>query len=166
MQVPDPDTHALQVIRQILRHPLGQRGDQYTFLPVGALVDLRQQILHLPLDGLDRDQRIQQTGGTDHLFHDPAGAFLFQGARRSTDVDGLPDVLVELGKAQWPVVIGTGQPEAIVDQGLFPGVIPCLHGTHLGQGHMAFVHDQQKILGEVIQQGIGHAARGTPGKYP
>ena len=45
------------ILRQILRHPLGQRGDQHALIVLHAGADLLEQIVHLPLDRADLDRR-------------------------------------------------------------------------------------------------------------
>ena len=71
------------------------------------------------------------------------------------------------GEGQGPVVEGAGQPEAVAHQTLLPGPVAVVHGPDLGQGHVALVHKQQEVLGEVVQQrhgrGAHRAARDDPG---
>ena len=45
------------ILGQVLRHALGQRGDEHALVGLGALADLAQQVVHLALDGPDLDAR-------------------------------------------------------------------------------------------------------------
>ena len=47
----------------------------------------------------------------------------------------------------------------------FAGVVAAVHGAHLRQGDVALVHEEQKILREIIQQSGGHTARRTAGQH-
>ena len=77
-------------------------------------------------------------------------------------IDGLMDPLLEFRKFQWPVVIGGRQAEPALHQTLFSGPVPVIHGTDLGQGHMALVHKQDEILREIVQQSMGWRPGGAP----
>ena len=71
-------------------------------------MDLRQQIINLPRDGTHLDERIQQTGGTDDLFHQLARTFPLISAGSGGDVDHLVQPLFKFFEFQRPVVIGAG----------------------------------------------------------
>ena len=63
---------------------------------------------------------------------------------------------------QGPVIQRAGQAEAEIDQDLFARLIAVVHAANLRHGHVTFVDDQQVIFGQVIDQGEGRAAGGTP----
>lgn len=71
------------------------------------------------------------------------------------------EALFELLELQGAVIKGAGQAEAVVHQALLAGMVAVVHGPHLGQGHMALVHEQHKILREEVQQCHGRAAHRT-----
>ena len=153
VHIPDFDTGLLQIHRQVLRHLLGQGGDQHPLLPGGAQVDLPDEVIDLAVDGPDLYLGIQQARRPDHLLHGLAGPGPLVLPRSGGDVDDLVDLLVELPEVQGPVVIGRRQPEAVVHQGILPAPVPGIHGPALGQGHMALVNEHEIIFREVVQQG-------------
>ena len=70
MQVPNTNAQLLIVLRQILRHALGERRDEHALAAVDAGPDLLQQIVDLALDRSYIDRRIGQAGRPDDLFDD------------------------------------------------------------------------------------------------
>ena len=143
-----------QVPGQVLGHALGQRGDQDALVPLGAGADLAQQVIDLALAGLDHHLRIHQAGRPDDLLHEPVGLGQLVFAGGGGHVDGLPDALEELVPLQRTVVHGGGQPEAVVHQGALAGHVALIHGADLRDGHGGFVHHQQEVIGEIVQQAV------------
>ena len=158
VHVADLDACVFQVIGQVLRHLFGEGGDQYPLGVLGALVDLPNQVVDLPLHRAHLDPWVQQACGPDDLLHDlpRAGAFVLAG--RGGDVDHLMEPLFKLLKFQRPVVEGAGQAEAVVHQGRLAGAVAVVHGPHLRQGHVGLVNEKHKISGEIIQQSVGGRA--------
>ena len=167
VHIPNFNACPLEIGGQVLSHALGQGGHQHPLVLGGAGVDLADQVVDLALHRADLDLRVQQAGGPDDLLHDLAGpgALILPGG--GGDIDHLVHPLLKLLKFQGPVVIGAGQAEAIVHQGGLSGPVPVVHGPDLGQGHVALVDEQHKVLGEVVQQGVGgrthRAALDDPG---
>ena len=167
VHIPNFNACPLEIGGQVLSHALGQGGHQHPLISGGAGVDLPDQVIDLALHRADLDLRVQQAGGPDNLLHDLAGpgALILPGG--GGDIDHLVHPLLKLLKFQGPVVIGAGQAEAIVHQGGLSGPVPVVHGPDLGQGHVALVDEQHKVLGEVVQQGVGgrthRAALDDPG---
>ena len=56
--------------------------------------------------------------------------------------------------------------EAVVYQHLLSGPVAVVHGPQLGQHHMGFVDEHEIILGEIVQQRVGRAARRPAGHDP
>ena len=150
-----------QVGGQVLGHALGQRGDQHPLALVHALADLLQQVVDLPLGGLDDDPRIDQAGGADDLLDDAVAALHLVVPRSGGQVDGLPDAVLELGEGERPVVQGGRQAEAVIDQCALAGRIALVHGTDLRDGDVRLVDDQEEVLREVVEQCVGRGARGA-----
>ena len=120
----------------------------------------------MPVGGLYGDLGVQQPCGADDLLHHLGGLLQLQVPRGGADEHRLVDVGVELVEVQGPVVKGRRQPEAVVDQHLLPGPVPGEHAPHLGQRHVGLVHEQQEVVGEVVQQRKGRAARLPAGEHP
>ena len=62
----------LQIVGQIFRHALGQRGHQHALVLLFAQADFAEQIIHLPRHRPDVDGGIDQPGRPDDLFDDHA----------------------------------------------------------------------------------------------
>ena len=67
----------------------------------------------------------------------------------------LGDAGQKLVELQGPVVKGGGEAEAVLHQLLLAHAVPPIHGADLGDGHMALVDDEQKVLGKVVDQRVG-----------
>ena len=74
VHIPHLDAGGFEVIGQILRHLLGERGNEHTFALGGAGVYLTDEIVDLPIYRTDNDLRIEQTGRTDDLLDHLTGA--------------------------------------------------------------------------------------------
>ena len=69
MQITHSDVVLHQEVGQILGHALGKRCDQHPLIHPDALVNLRQQIIHLGRRGPNLNLRVQQPGRSYHLLH-------------------------------------------------------------------------------------------------
>ena len=163
VHVPHPDAGIFQILRQVLRHLLGEGGHQDPLVFGSAGADLVHEIVDLPLHGPDLHPGIQQSRGPNHLLHHLVRPLPLVGAGRGRDEHRLADPLLELLEFQRPVVVGAGQPEAVLYQGVLPGVIAVVHGPDLGQRHVALVHKQDKIIREEVQQRHGGGSCGPVG---
>ncbi len=70
VEVADLHPQLLIVLRQVLRHPLGQRRDEHPLACRRARADLGQQIVHLAADRPHLDDGIEQAGRPDDLLDD------------------------------------------------------------------------------------------------
>ena len=163
VHIADLDAGVFEILRQVLRHFFRQRGHQHPLVPGRPGVDLLHQIVDLPGDGPDLHPGVQQSRGADHLLHHLVRPLLLIGAGGGGDKDGLSNAALELLELQRPVVVGAGEAEAVFHQGVLPGVVPVVHGPDLGQGNVALVHEQHKIVGEEVQQRHGGGALGPLG---
>ena len=59
----------LEVVGQVLRHPLGQGGHQDPLPPFLAEPDLVEQVIHLPFHRANLYLGVHQEGGPDDLLH-------------------------------------------------------------------------------------------------
>ena len=155
VHISHPDARPFQVVGEALGHLLGQGGHQHPLVPPDAQVDLPDQIVDLPLHRPHLHPGVQQPGGPDHLLHDlpRPGALILPGGGR--DVNDLVEPGLEFVKLQRTIVKGARQAEAVLHQGGLSGPVPVVHGPHLGQGGVALVDEQHKVLGEVVQQSVG-----------
>ena len=156
MDVAHAHADAAQVLVQLLGHALGERRDERALVGLGALADLLHQVVHLVLGGPDLDGRVQQAGRPDHLLHHQAfGLLQFVVGRRGADVDLLARQGLEFLELQGAVVGRRGQAEAVFDQHALAAVIAAVHGVHLRQRDVAFVHEGDEILREIVDQAEG-----------
>ena len=153
MEVLHLHVHLPQVLGQALGHALGEGGHQHAPALGRDRADLAQQVVHLIPRRAHDDLRVDQAGGADDLLHHLLRALQLVGAGGGGDVDDLVHLLLELVELQRAVVVGGGQAEAVVHQRLLAGEVAVVHGANLGDGHVALVHQNQQILGEVVQQG-------------
>ena len=142
-----------QIVAEILRHALGEGGHQHPLILAGPQTNFSQQVIHLAVCGSHLNDGIQHTGGADHLLdHLVLALGQLPGARGRADEDGLGGLLPEFLGLEGPVVGGTGETEAVLNQHLLAALVAVVHGLQLGAGDMAFIHHQQPVLGEVINQ--------------
>ena len=132
VHIPHPDARPFQVVSEGLRHFLGQGGHQHPLALLSALVDLPDEVVHLSLDGPHLHQGVQQPRGPDNLLHHLPGPGALVLAGGGGNVHHLVEPCFKLVKLQGPVVVGTGQPEAVVHQGGLSGPVAVVHGPHLG----------------------------------
>ena len=159
MQVLHTDPCVLEVFGQILRHPLGQCGDQDLVALRGLFIDLTDQVIHLPRHGANVDRRIQKSGRTDDLLRAKKLMLLFIGTGGCGNEHDLVDLVLELFKLKRPVVLRAGKPEAVIHKGRLAGLVSVIHGAKLRQCHMGLIYDDQEFIREIIQQCLGRRPR-------
>ncbi len=156
------DAHAVEVFRQLLGHAFGYGGHQHLVVAFHAAVDFLDQVVYLIEGHAHFERRIDQPRGTYQLLHDHALAFHQLVVRgRGAHVDRGSLQLFELLEPQRAVVLGRGEAESVLHEVLLACAVAAEHGVHLRQGHVALVHHEQVVLGEVIQQTEGPRALGA-----
>ena len=70
VQVPDADAELDEVVGEVLRHLLGERGDEHALVVLGPQVDLGDEVVDLALGRPDDDLRVHQAGRADDLLDD------------------------------------------------------------------------------------------------
>ena len=165
VQVAHPYPMLGQIVAEILRHALGECGHQHPLVLAGPHTNFAQQVIHLAVCGSHLNDGIQHTGGADHLFdHLVLALGQLPGARGGADEDGLGGLLPELLSLKGPVVGGTGKAKTMLNQHLLAALVAVVHGLQLGAGDMAFIHHQQPVLGEVINQTFRRRSRRAAGQ--
>ena len=108
----------------------------------------------------DLDIGVKQSRWADDLVHAHAlGTFKFVVGRRGGDIDSLIGLCHKLVVGQRTVVARSRQAETVVDEVVFARTVAAVHGTNLRYGDVALVHDEQHVLGEVVQQAVGWCTR-------
>lgn len=114
MHVAHAQARLVHKLGQILGHALGQRRDERAVASQRGLAALVDAILHLILDRVDLDRRIDEPGRADHLLgEDVAGLLHLPRPRRGADREGLRAHCVPFVEAQRAVVDATRQAEAV-----------------------------------------------------
>ena len=132
-----------------------------------ALPDFRQQVVHLSADGPDFDRRIHQACGSNDLFNDGAtGLRELVGTWRRRDEHHLLHALFPLREAQRPVVERRWQPEAVRDEHFLARAIAVVHAADLWDSLVAFVHDHEGVVGQVVEKRGWRCTGGAAGEVP
>ena len=143
-----------QVVRQVLRHALGQSGHEHALLLCGAGADLIDQVVDLALGWLDRDLRIHQAGRANDLLHElAAGGRHFKVARRRRHIDRLSHALLKLIEGQRAVIHRGGKTEAKLHEVALARHVSLKHAANLRHSHVGLIDDGEEVLGEIVQQG-------------
>ena len=160
MDIGAADAVVEQVFRQLFRHALGQGGDQHTLFLFDALLYLLHQVVNLVQAGAYLDDWVQQSGGTDYLFHhDTLTLLQFVFRRGRTHINHLLGHLLELLERKRTVVHGCRQTEAVFHQIRLAGPVAAIHGPYLWHADVAFVDDNQEILRKEVEQAVRTGAR-------
>ncbi len=157
----------LVVLREVLRHALGQRRDEHALAPGRDLANLAQQVVDLPGDRPHVDDRIDQSGRPDDLLDDDAaGLPQLVGTGRGAHEDDLPDACLPLLEVQRPVVERRRQPESVFDEHFLARPIAVVHPAHLRHGLMALVDDDHRVGRQVVEQRRRRLAGDAAGQVP
>ena len=108
-------------------------------------------IVDLCAGGPHFDRRVNQARWPHQLFHRIVGMFAFVITRCCGHINHLWRQLLEFVEPQWPVVECRGQPESVLHQGFLARTIAAIHAAQLRHGHMAFVDDQDRVIGQVVE---------------
>src|SRR5690606_6084338 len=107
----------------------------------------------LVLDRADLDRRVDQAGGAEHLLgEDTAGLLQFPRTGRGRDGEGLRAHRVPLVEAQRAVVYAARQAEAVFGERQLAAVVAARHRADLRHRLVAFVDEQQRVVGQVFEQ--------------
>ena len=163
LRVEIPGLHARfeQVVREVLRHLLGQRRHEHALAHVRAAADLAEQVVDLVLRRAQLDLGVDDAGGPDQLLADDGRIAQLVRAGSRGDEDRLSDPLQELVEAQRPVVERRREPEAEVDERLLPGAITLVHASDLRHGLMRLVDEAEEVGGEIVEQRVRRRPRGS-----
>ena len=144
----------MQIFGQVLGHPLGQRRDQRPIALPRGLLRFVDEIVDLVLDRLDLDRRVDEPGRADHLLgEDAAGLVHLPRAGRRRDEGRLRAHRVPFVEAQRPVVDAARQAEAIFGERDLAPVVAARHRADLRHRLVAFVDEQQGVVGQIFEQG-------------
>ena len=128
-------------------------------------LDLAQQVVDLAAGRAHLDRRVDEAGRADHLLDEDAlGALHLPGAGRRRDVHGLRPHGVPFLEAQRAVVEAGGQPEAVFGQRRLAAEVALVHAADLRHRDVALVGEDQRVVGQVFEQGRRRLARLAAGE--
>ena len=106
------------------------------------------------LHGAHFDRRIDEAGGADDLLgEDAAGAIELPRAGRGGDVHGLGTHAVPFLEFERAVVHARGQAEAVFAERGFAREVAAIHAADLRNGDVAFVGEDEGVVGEIFEHG-------------
>ena len=166
MEVPHAQSDLGQIGRQVLRHALGEGGDQTALAGFDPGADLTIQVVDLAFARPDVDLRIEQTGGADDLLGHAVGQRQLLRPRGGGDEQHAADQSLELVIGQGAVIERRRQPEAVLHQRLLARAVALEHAAELRQGDVRLVDDRQKALRQEVDQDPRTLARLTAAQVP
>ena len=152
VQVADFDARLAQIVGQVLGHLLGQGRDEAALVALDAKAHLRDEIVDLAVQLLDLDGGIHKSRRPDDLLDLLGRVLLLVRARSRAHIDDLPDHRVPLGEGQGTVVECRRQPKPVLHQGNLAGAVALVHAVDLGHGDVRLVDDDERVVGEEIEQ--------------
>ena len=152
MQIFHSDTDLTHVLREIFRHTLCQRGDQYLMMIRCLLIHFSDQIIDLSLNRANRDFRIKQSGRPDDLLHTHQFVLLLIHIRCRRNEKHLIDLTLKFFEVQRTVVQSGRQTKSVIHQRLLTRTVARIHAADLRNRNMRLIHDQQEIIREEINE--------------
>src|SRR5690606_31372220 len=126
---------------------------------------LGDAVLHLVLYRAHLDRRIDQPGRADHLFGEHAAGLLeLPWAGRGRHGDRLRAHRIPLVEPQRTVVDTARQAEAVLGERDLAAVVAARHRSDLRDRLVALVDEQQRVLGQVLEQRGRRLARQAAGE--
>ena len=116
MKIPYPDTSFLHIVRQILRHSLGERCYEYLVVLTHFLIDLTDKVINLSLHRLYRNLRVKKPCRSYNLLRPEKLMLGFVIGRSRGHEQHLVNLSLELPKVQWSVIQSRWQTESVIDK--------------------------------------------------
>ena len=160
VHVADADAVFVQIFGEIFRHALGQYSDERAISLQRHGADLAEQIIHLCTGGADIDFGVDQSCRPDDLFdEDAAGAFHFPIPGRGRDMHRLRPHRFPFLEPERAVIEAGGQAEAVFCKRRLPFEVAAIHAADLRNGDMAFIRENESIIGQIFEQSWRRLAR-------
>ena len=160
MKVANAEPHFRVILRQVLRHSLGQRRDQNPFVAFGADPNLLHEGVHLAGNRPDLQLRISEPGGTDELLDDRASGFCkLVGTGCCRNADHLICAMFEFGEIQRPVVQGGREAEAVLYEGFLARAIAIVHSSNLRDRGVRLVYENVGVSRQIVEKRRRRLAR-------
>ncbi|CAI8178536.1 MAG: Uncharacterised protein [Alphaproteobacteria bacterium] len=143
----------MHIFGQIFGHFLGQRGHQNALAFLGQFMAFGDEIIDLGGGRTNFASRVNQAGrANDLLDKNPARALHFPRARRGGYMHGLRPHNIPFLKFHRPIINARRQSEAKFGQCRFAPEVTAKHAADLRNGDMAFIRENQCIIGQIFKQ--------------
>ena len=142
MEITDTDSQILHIIRKIFSHTFGQGRDQDFVFLFNFFIYLCYKIIDLSFDRTHLHLRIKKPCRTDDLLRTEKLMVIFIFSRCCRYKHHLVKLVFEFIKAQWTVVFGRRESEAVIYQCLFTALITCIHTANLGNCLMGLIYNK------------------------
>ena len=150
MHVIDANTGIEEMVSQILRHTLCQRGDQHALMTCHSFTNLIDQVIDLPTHRAHVDLGVEQARRANDLLHVVLAHSQLIVARCGAHIDELRNARLKFVIAQGAIVERRGQAEPVLDKRHLTRAVSLVHAADLRHRDMALVDDAQHVLGEII----------------
>ena len=144
----------MQIFGQVLGHALGQHRDQRAIAAPRDLLDLAQEVVDLGTRRADLDRRIDEAGRADHLLDEDAFRLLhlpMPGRRR--DMHGLRPHRLPFLEPERAIVHAGRQAETVFGERRLAPIVAAIHAADLRDRHMALVGEDERVVGQIFEQG-------------
>ena len=149
----------LQILGKLLGHTLGEGGYKHALVALASLLYLLHKVVDLIGAGTYLYYGVEQAGGANNLLYNNSFALLqFVIVGGGADIYHLMGKLPELFEFQGAVVEGCGQAETKLHKVALAGAVATIHCVYLWHAHVTLVDDEQKIVGEEVEQAVGASA--------
>ena len=165
MHVAHAHAGLVEVFGEVLGHALGEHGDEAAEAGEGDLLDLVEEVVDLGAGRAHLDRRVDEAGGADDLLdEDAAGAVHLPGAGRGGDVHRLRPHRLPFLEAQRAVVEAGRQAEAVFGERRLAAEVAAVHAADLRHGDVGLVGEDQRVVGQVLEQRRRRLARLAAGE--
>ena len=156
----------VQIFGQVLGHALGQHGDQRAVALARSSRGFRRRTSSTWVFAgrTSTGGSIRPVGRMTCSANTPPDCFHLPAARRRRNGDGKRPHGVPFLEAQRPVVHAGRQAEAVFGQRRLAAEVAAIHAADLRHGDVAFVDEDQRIVGHVFEQGRRRIARRAAGE--
>ena len=153
MHIAHAQTLFVHIFGQVFRHFFRQRGHQCPLAGCAGRATLGDQIINLAGGRANLASRVNKPRRSNDLLDENAArAIHLPATRRCRDMHCLGTHNVPFFKFHGPVVDTAWQPEAELGQGRFAAEVAAKHATDLRHRYMAFISENQRIVGQIFKQ--------------
>ena len=136
MEIVNSYAHFTQIVGQILRHLLGQRGYESALTMIYPNPNLVDEVVDLMLHRFDFDSSVRTPSRAYDLLDQLFLAFHLEWSWSCRHIHDLTDLLKEFGKRERAIVQCGRQAESVFHEDFLARPIAGEHTLHLGYGNV------------------------------